>query len=63
MTDGTVSVTATVNITVNPDAAAPAAIANLSAVYSGVTNFITLTWTATGDDGAVGTADSYIVKI
>ncbi|MEX2118184.1 MAG: S8 family serine peptidase [Pirellulales bacterium] len=43
------------------DTIPPASISGLSAVESGMTS-VTLTWTATGDDGAEGTAASYDVR-
>lgn len=45
-----------------PDVLAPAAVTNLAAVPAPGVGRIRLNWTAPGDDGAVGTADSYEVK-
>jgi len=56
-----------ISVTVNnvtppaPDTIAPATINTLAAGNSTV-NSITLSWTATGDDGATGTATSYDVR-
>lgn len=47
--------------TSNGDQTPPAAVGNLAVVTS-TTSSITLTWTATGDDGTVGTASSYDVR-
>ena len=43
------------------DATAPAAIADLATTATTLSS-ITLTWTATGEDGAVGTASSYDLR-
>ncbi|MEL6614264.1 MAG: M36 family metallopeptidase, partial [Bacteroidota bacterium] len=43
-----------------PEAIPPAAITDLAAVPDG--DFVTLTFTATGDDGTVGTATEYVVR-
>ncbi|MFH1319444.1 MAG: CARDB domain-containing protein [Bacteroidota bacterium] len=40
----------------------PAAISNLTAITGSAEGTIQLTWTATGDDGNVGTAFGYLVK-
>ncbi len=44
-----------------PDVTAPAAVANL-AVASVTSSSATLTWTARGDDGAIGTATTYDIR-
>ena len=44
-----------------PDSTAPGAIADLAAGLS-TSYSLTLTWTATGDDGTVGTASAYDVR-
>lgn len=64
-TDGSSNTSAISNSTQGttdaPDTAAPAAVADLSA--TGVdANRLTLIWTATGDDGATGTATSYDIR-
>ncbi len=43
-----------------PETIAPSAITNLAALPNG--DFVTLTFTATGDDGTVGTASGYDVR-
>ena len=43
------------------DTTVPAAVTNLAATTS-TTSTVTLTWTATGDDGSTGTATSYDVR-
>jgi hypothetical protein len=56
------SPTVTTNVAA-PDTVAPGAITNLSVVASSTTSTsIDLSWTATGDDGAVGTATEYEVR-
>ena len=45
----------------SPDTTAPAAVTNLTA-GSATGSSITLTWTASGDDGVIGTAASYDVR-
>ncbi len=45
---------------IEPEAIAPAAITDLAAIPNG--DYVTLTFTATGDDGAVGTARTYTVR-
>jgi Lamin Tail Domain len=45
-----------------PDATAPAPISNLAAAATS-TSSIQLTWTATGNDGSVGTASSYDLRM
>ena len=54
--------TATVTVEVSPDATAPGSLGTLTASYTGVTDTVLLSWTATGDDGASGTAAYYVVK-
>jgi hypothetical protein len=44
------------------DFTTPGAIGTLAASYTGALNTIALGWTATGDDAAVGTATSYVLK-
>jgi hypothetical protein len=44
-----------------PDTTAPSAVADLSLVSSGG-GTLTASWTATGDDGSVGTASYYVLK-
>ncbi|MEM1054490.1 MAG: M36 family metallopeptidase [Bacteroidota bacterium] len=43
-----------------PEAEAPAAVTDLSVIPNG--DFVTLEFTATGDDGTVGTAQEYLVR-
>ena len=45
-----------------PDTTLPAAVTNLAAVASATYTNAALTWTATGDDGLIGTAKSYQVR-
>ena len=45
-----------------PDTTAPAAVSNLAAVSGSNDGEVDLTWTATGDDGASGTANSYDLR-
>jgi phosphodiesterase/alkaline phosphatase D-like protein len=51
----------TFTVSAPPDTTPPAAIADL-AVTNPTPNSVTLTWTATGDNGNSGTADGYQVK-
>jgi hypothetical protein len=44
------------------DTVAPAAVTDLSAISDTALGTVLLSWTATGDDGAVGTATSYEVR-
>ena len=44
-----------------PDTTAPAAVTDLAATAIG-RNQLTLTWTATGDDGSTGTATTYSIR-
>ena len=53
--------TETVTLTID-DTTPPGAIADLAASYSGVDDTVALEWTATGDNGTVGTATSYVLK-
>ncbi|MHC5081242.1 MAG: DUF2341 domain-containing protein, partial [Planctomycetota bacterium] len=50
------------NATATSDIFAPAAIGDLAASQGTNTGEIDLTWTASGDDGTVGTASAYVVK-
>ncbi len=45
-----------------PDVTAPAAISDLAASPGALTGTVQLGWTATGDDGAAGTANGYDVR-
>lgn len=57
----TSALSSAITVSVPTDTTAPAAISDL--VASGATNSsIDLTWSATGDDGSVGTATSYDVR-
>ena len=47
--------------TASSDTTAPSAVSNLSAPSS-TSGSVTLNWTATGDDGATGTASSYDIR-
>ncbi|MCZ6688149.1 MAG: right-handed parallel beta-helix repeat-containing protein [Planctomycetota bacterium] len=49
-------------VTIMADTTPPDPIGDLSAAYSGVIDTIQLDWTATGDDGATGTATAYILR-
>ena len=49
------------NPPVSVDSTAPAGVTDL-AIVSVAANSITLRWTAPGDDGNTGTADSYVIK-
>ncbi|HUW82423.1 MAG TPA: Calx-beta domain-containing protein, partial [Phycisphaerae bacterium] len=46
----------------SPDTTPPAAITDLAAQTGAQSGSVDLTWTATGDDGATGTASSYDVR-
>ena len=45
------------------DVTPPATVSNLLAVPGAFAGEVRLTWTAPGDDGATGTASSYIIKV
>jgi chitodextrinase len=64
-TDGSNNTSAISNVaagtTDDPDVTAPAAVTNLAATAVD-SNQLTLTWTATGDDGATGTATAYDIR-
>jgi Purple acid Phosphatase, N-terminal domain/Fibronectin type III domain len=49
------------SFTIVPDTTAPSAVSNLS-IASSTQNSVTLSWTAQGDDAAVGTATSYDIR-
>jgi hypothetical protein len=51
----------TYSFTIVPDTTAPTAVSNLS-ITDSTENTVTLGWTATGDDGASGTASAYDVR-
>lgn len=55
------SIIASAPTTAVPDNDPPAAVSDLAASAS-TTNGVTLTWTAPGDDGAVGTASYYDIR-
>jgi chitodextrinase len=55
------SIIASAPTTAVPDDVPPAAVTDLAASAS-ATNSVTLTWTAPGDDGAVGTAAYYDIR-
>jgi len=54
-------VTETYSFTIAPDSVAPSAISDLG-VSDLTDTTVTLSWTATGDDGAIGTASSYDIR-
>jgi hypothetical protein len=55
------SIIASAPTTAVPDNVPPAAVGDLAAVAA-TTNGVTLTWTAPGDDGSVGTASAYDIR-